>query len=259
MIEARMVSKFYGAFVAVQDISFRIMARQVVALLGPNGAGKTTMMKILTGYLAPSAGSATIAGYDVQRERMAAAAQVGYLPENGPLYLDMTPLELLRFFGEARGLTQGRLRDRVEAVVEQCGLQHIVEKPIGKLSKGLRQRVSLAQALLHDPEVLIVDEPTAGLDPNQVRQFRDEIAALRLTKTMLISTHILSEVMAVADRVILINNGRLILDGRPAELMTDGSPENTFYRLTRGAWSSNGKSGLTAGHAGGKSTEAARS
>ena len=250
MIEAHAVSKCYGVFVALHDISFHVAARQVVALLGPNGAGKTTMMKILTGYMAPSAGSATIAGHDVQRERMAAAAHVGYLPENGPLYLDMTPLELLRFFGEARGLDPKRLRDRIEAVVEQCSLQHIAEKPIAKLSKGLRQRLGLAQALLHDPEVLIMDEPAAGLDPNQVRQFRDEIAALRLTKTMLISTHILSEVMVVADRVILIDNGRLILDGRPAELMTDGSPENTFYRLTRGASSSNSRSGVTAGHAG---------
>jgi len=235
MIQAEGVSKFYGAFVAVQDVSFSIPEHQIVALLGPNGAGKTTMMKILTGYLAPSAGAATIAGYSVRSERMKAAARVGYLPENGPLYLDMTALELLRFFGEARGLTPTQLRNRIDAVVQQCSLQHLVQKPVGKLSKGLRQRVGLALALLHDPPVLIVDEPTAGLDPNQVRKFRDQIADLRQSKTMLISTHILSEVMAVADRVLLINDGRMVFDGRPAELMAGGSPEETFYRLTQPA------------------------
>lgn len=234
MIEAQAVSKFYGAFVAVQDISFRIPANQVVAMLGPNGAGKTTMMKILTGYLAPSEGTARIAGYDVQRERIAAAAQVGYLPENGPLYGDMTALELLRFFGEARGLSAIQMRNRTEAVIQQCSLDHILEKRIGKLSKGLRQRVGLSIALLHDPQVLIVDEPTAGLDPNQVRQFRGLIAELRQSKTLLISTHILSEVMTVADRVILINNGRMIFDGVPAELAAGGvSPEEAFYRRTQ--------------------------
>jgi ABC-2 type transport system ATP-binding protein len=234
MIEAQAVSKFYGAFVAVQDISFRIPANQVVAMLGPNGAGKTTMMKILTGYLAPSEGTARIAGYDVQRERIAAAAQVGYLPENGPLYGDMTALELLRFFGEARGLSAMQMRNRMEAVIQQCSLEHILEKRIGKLSKGLRQRVGLSIALLHDPQVLIVDEPTAGLDPNQVRQFRGLIAELRQSKTLLISTHILSEVMTVADRVLLINNGRMIFDGVPAELAAGGvSPEEAFYRRTQ--------------------------
>ena len=234
MIEAQAVSKFYGAFVAVQDISFRIPANQVVAMLGPNGAGKTTMMKILTGYLAPSDGTARIAGYDVQRDRIAAAAQVGYLPENGPLYGDMTALELLRFFGEARGLSAMQMRNRMEAVIQQCSLEHILEKRIGKLSKGLRQRVGLSIALLHDPQVLIVDEPTAGLDPNQVRQFRGLIAELRQSKTLLISTHILSEVMTVADRVILINNGRMIFDGVPAELAAGGvSPEEAFYRRTQ--------------------------
>ena len=235
MIEAEGISKFYGAFVAVQDISFRILANQVVAMVGPNGAGKTTLMKILTGYLAPTAGTAAVAGHDVQRARMGAATHVGYLPENGPLYLDMTALELLRFFGEARGLMPNQLRHRIKAVVHQCSLQHIVEKPVGKLSKGFRRRVSLAVALLHDPPVLIVDEPTAGLDPNQVRQFRDLMADLRQIKTILVSTHMLSEVMAVADRVMLINDGRMVFDGPPAELVAGDSPEEAFYRLTRGA------------------------
>jgi ABC-2 type transport system ATP-binding protein len=232
IIQADGVSKFYGDFVAVRDISFSIPEGQIVAMLGPNGAGKTTMMKILTGYLAPSEGTVSIAGSDVGSNRIAAAARVGYLPENGPLYFDMTALEILRFFGEARGLEKTHLRSRIDDVIQQCSLQTIVQKPVGKLSKGLRQRVGLAVALLHDPPVLIVDEPTAGLDPNQVRQFREHIADLRQTKTMLISTHILSEVMAVADRVLLINNGRMVFDGRPAELTAGASPEETFYRLT---------------------------
>src|SRR6266852_3341940 len=156
MIEARRLCKYYGPFVAVRDLSFAIPKGEVVALLGPNGAGKTTTMRILTGYLAASEGTARIAGCDVQADRLAAASRVGYLPENGPLYPDMTPVELLRFFGEARGLSSGRLRSRIADVVEQCELQQILEKPIGKLSKGLRQRVGVAQALLHDPDVLIM-------------------------------------------------------------------------------------------------------
>lgn len=232
MIEARGLSKFYGPFIAVQNISFTIPQGQIVGLLGPNGAGKSTTMKILTGYLAASEGTALIGGLDVQRDRLAAAARVGYLPENGPLYPDMTPLELLRFFGEARGLNRERLKERLAAVVEQCELQYILEKPIGKLSKGLKQRVGLAQALLHDPDVLIMDEPTAGLDPNQIRQFRVNLQGLRQTKTLLVSTHILHEADAVADRIILIHNGQLLFDGPPDKFRENGSFEERFYRLT---------------------------
>jgi ABC-2 type transport system ATP-binding protein len=232
MIEARGLTKYYGPFVAVRDLSFVIPKGEVVALLGPNGAGKTTTMRILTGYLAASEGTARIAGCDVQADRLAAAARVGYLPENGPLYPDMTPQELLRFFGEARGLSSDRLKSRIADVVEQCELQQILEKPIGKLSKGLRQRVGVAQALLHDPDVLIMDEPTAGLDPNQIRHFRTNVQQLRELKTLLISTHILHEVDALADRVLLIHGGKLIFDGPPDELKENGSLEEPFYRLT---------------------------
>jgi ABC-2 type transport system ATP-binding protein len=234
MIEARGLTKYYGPFVAVRDLSFVIPKGEVVALLGPNGAGKTTTMRILTGYLAASEGTARIAGCDVQADRLAAAARVGYLPENGPLYPDMTPQELLRFFGEARGLSSDRLKSRIADVVEQCELQQILEKPIGKLSKGLRQRVGVAQALLHDPDVLIMDEPTAGLDPNQIRHFRTNVQQLRELKTLLISTHILHEVDALADRVLLIHGGKLIFDGPPGELKENGSLEEPFYRLTSG-------------------------
>jgi ABC-2 type transport system ATP-binding protein len=232
MIEARNLSKYYGSFVAIEDISFRIPAGQVVAFLGPNGAGKSTTMKILSGYLAPSGGTAYIAGLDIQRERLEAARRMGYLPENGPLYLDMTPKELLEFFGAARSLEGGELDDRIEWVTERCALREVLEKPIGKLSKGYRQRVGLAQALLHDPEVLVMDEPTAGLDPNQIREFRRSIRDLASTKTVLISTHILREVEVTADRILLIHSGRLVFDGTPGELGHDGSLEEPFYRLT---------------------------
>ncbi len=232
MIEAKGLSKYYGPFVAIKDITFSIPKGQIVAFLGPNGAGKSTTMKILTGYLAPSEGTAAIAGKDVQKERLEAARHLGYLPENGPLYLDMTPIELLHFFGEARGLEADALHDRIEVVVEQCAIQEVLEKPIGKLSKGYRQRVGLAQALLHDPVVLIMDEPTAGLDPNQIRDFRKNIREIAAKKTIMISTHILQEAEAVADRILLIHNGRLVFDGSPDELRKNGSMEEEFYRLT---------------------------
>ena len=234
MIDATGLSKYYGSFVAVHDISFSIPQGQVVAFLGPNGAGKTTMMRMLTGYLAPSAGEAAIAGHDVRRDRIAASRRLGYLPENGPMYPDMTPLELLRFFGEARCMAPSMLKERVEAVIDLCALELVTEKPIGKLSRGYRQRVGMAQALLHDPDVLIMDEPTAGLDPNQIRQFRENIQRLGRTKTLLISTHILHEADAVADRVLLVDSGRLVFDGPVEELKEDGSLERPFYRLTAG-------------------------
>lgn len=232
MIEAKGLSKYYGPFVAIEDVSFSIPEGQIVAFLGPNGAGKTTAMRILTGYLAPSEGDAEIAGLDIRSNRLEASRRLGYLPENGPLYPEMTPSELLQFFGEARELSPELLERRMDSVTELCALEQVMEKPIGKLSRGYRQRVGLAQALLHDPDVLIMDEPTAGLDPNQIRQFRENLQALGETKTVLVSTHILQEVDAVADRVLFIHNGKLIFDGTPQELKEDGSLEAPFYRLT---------------------------
>ena len=232
MIEAKGLSKFYGPFVAIKDISFSIPRGQVVAFLGPNGAGKTTTMKILSGFLAASEGSASVAGLDIRTRRLEASSRLGYLPEDGPLYDGMTPLELLRFFGEARGVSGRRLQHRLEAVTEQCALHEVIEKPIGKLSRGYRQRVGLAQALLHDPDVLIMDEPTAGLDPNQIRDFRKNIRTLAVSKTILISTHILQEVDAVADRLLLVHDGSLLFDGTPDDLKESGSLEEPFYRLT---------------------------
>lgn len=232
MVEASGLTKYFGPFVAIKDVSFAIPKGQIVAFLGPNGAGKSTTMRVLTGFVAPSEGTAKIAGFDVQRDRLQAAKRLGYLPENGPLYNDMTPLGLLRFFGEARGLDPRGLKERIGVVTEQCAIGDVLEKPIGKLSRGYKQRVGLAQALLHDPEVLIMDEPTAGLDPNQIREFRQNIKVLGKTKTILISTHILQEVLAVAERVLLIHEGRMIYDGSPDDLKKDGSLEEPFYRMT---------------------------
>jgi len=232
MIEAAGLSKYFGSFVAIEDINFSIPSGQIVAFLGPNGAGKSTTMRILSGFLAPSGGSAAIAGLDVSSNRLEAARHLGYLPENGPLYDDMTPLELLRFFGAARGLSNAGLSDRIEAVTDSCAIREVLEKPIGKLSRGYRQRVGLAQALLHDPDVLIMDEPTAGLDPNQIRDFRVNISKLAQSKTVMISTHILQEVEAVADRVLFIHEGRLLFDGGYDELRRDDSLEEAFYKLT---------------------------
>ena len=245
MIEARGLSKYFGPFVAIEDVSFTIPRGQIVAFLGPNGAGKSTAMKLLTGYMAPSAGSARIAGHDVHTDRIEASRKLGYLPENGPLYLDMTPLELLRFFGEARGMPADQLDHRLRFVAARYSLETVLEKPIGKLSKGYRQRVGLAQALIHDPDVLILDEPTIGLDPNQLRIFRENVLELGRTKTILISTHILQEVDALARRVIFINDGRLIFDGTPDELKKDGSLEKPFYEMT--AVAAGGTAGIAAG------------
>ncbi len=232
MIEAEGLSKFYGAFVAIRDVSFSIPQGQIVAFLGPNGAGKSTTMKILSGFLSASEGNAKLAGFDIKSDRMEVARRLGYLPENGPLYENMTPRELLLFFGEVRGILGNQLNKNLERVISTCSINQVLDKPISKLSRGYRQRVGLAQALLHDPDVLIMDEPTAGLDPNQIREFRGNIKQLGKTKTILISTHILQEAEAVADRILLIHNGSLKFDGSPAELQKNNSFEQSFYKLT---------------------------
>lgn len=234
MIEADRLSKFYGIFAASRDVSFKVHRGEVVAFLGPNGAGKSTTMKLLTGYLSPSEGTARIAGHDMMTDRLAGSQRLGYLPENGPLYPDMTPHSLLEFFAEARGMDRDRKNGRIEAVVDLCQLGSVLHKPISKLSKGYRQRVGMAQALLHEPDVLILDEPTAGLDPNQIREVRSTMLRLGEEKTILLSTHILQEVQAMANRVIVINEGRLVYDGPVADLDRDGRGlDVAFQRLTQ--------------------------
>jgi ABC-2 type transport system ATP-binding protein len=230
MIEANGLTKYFGEFTAILDVSFQVHQGEVVAFLGPNGAGKSTTMKLLTGYLAPSAGVARIAGHDMSSDRLAGCARLGYLPENGPLYQDMTPRSLLQFFAKARGLSTARIRDRIDAVVELCALGGVIGKPIGKLSRGYRQRVGMAQVLLHEPDVLIMDEPTAGLDPNQIHEVRETIRKLGQEKTILLSTHILQEVEAMASRVLFINEGRMIFDGAFSKLTSDGMPLDERFR-----------------------------
>jgi ABC-2 type transport system ATP-binding protein len=233
MIEADNLSKFYGDFAACRDVTFTIKQGEVAAFLGPNGAGKSTTMKLLTGYLAPSNGTARIAGFNMASERIEGSERLGYLPENGPLYPDMTPRSLLRFFGSARGMTREQIDERLDAVIDLCKLGSVIGKPIGKLSKGFRQRVGMAQVLLHEPDVLIMDEPTAGLDPNQVREVRDTIRRLGETKTILLSTHILQEVEAVCNRVIFITEGRVVFDGTPADLTsTEKNIDKRFHQLS---------------------------
>lgn len=234
-IRAEGLSKFYGSFVAIQDVSFEIASGQIVAFLGPNGAGKSTTMKILTGYMAPSAGRAYLFGKDVAKHRTQVANRIGYLPENGPLYLDMTPLQFLNFMGSARGMAYADRVDRIGVVTEQCGLHTVLRKPIGKLSRGYRQRVGMAQVLLHDPDVLIMDEPTSGLDPNQIREVRETIRRIGKSKTILLSTHILQEVEAVADRVLFIDKGKIVANKTVAEFRGDGDMDARFAELTRSA------------------------
>jgi len=233
MIEAQGLSKFYGSFAASRDVTFSINKGEVAAFLGPNGAGKSTTMKLLTGYLAPSEGVAKIAGFNMATQRLQGASRLGYLPENGPLYADMTPRTLLHFFGEIRGMTPKTFDERFQSIVHTCNLESVLGKPIGKLSKGFRQRVGMAQALLHDPEVLILDEPTAGLDPNQIREVRKMIRELSQSKTILLSTHILQEVEAMCNRVVFINEGRMVFDGTPQSLSEQKEDlDERFHELT---------------------------
>jgi len=235
MIEAQGLTKYFGDFAAVENVSFQVHQGEVVAFLGPNGAGKSTTMKLLTGYLAPSAGRALIAGHEMSSDRLAGSARLGYLPENGPLYPDMSPRSLLSFFAAARGLSGARKRQRIEAVVELCGLASVIGKPIAKLSRGYRQRAGMAQVLLHEPDVLILDEPTAGLDPNQIHDVRETIRKLGQSKTILLSTHILQEVEAMAGRVLFIDEGRLVYDGPIKQLTAGGKPLDQRFRELTGA------------------------
>ena len=234
MIEAVDLCKHYGSFAAVDHLSFTIRRGEVVAFLGPNGAGKSTTMKVLAGYLAPTSGTARLCGIDVVQDRVRAAEKLGYLPENGPLYQEMTPRELLEFFGEARGMSPERLMDRIQFVTQECDLGELLDKPIGTCSKGQKQRVGMAQALLHDPEVLILDEPTTGLDPNQIRHVRELVKKLGETRTVLLSTHLFQEVEAMAGRVILVNAGKLAFDGTPDQFKAKGAGkmDQAFHALT---------------------------
>lgn len=215
LIEARDLGKRYGNFEALKGLSFEVKRGEVVGFLGPNGAGKTTTMRILTGYLRPTRGSALVAGTDVATDPMLTRARIGYLPESAPLYEDMMVIDYLHFAANIREVEADAARTRIKELVERCGLSEVIGKDIRQLSKGYRQRVGLAQAMIHDPEVLILDEPTSGLDPNQIVEIRELIRDVGQDKTVILSTHILPEVQATCDRVLIISEGKLVADDTP--------------------------------------------
>jgi ABC-2 type transport system ATP-binding protein len=218
MIEARDLRKNYGETEALRGVTFNITKGEVVGLLGPNGAGKTTAMKILVGYLMPTSGAAIVAGHDVTEEPLAVQEKIGYLPENAPLYHDMLVQEHLQFMADMHGLDAGIARQRILTAIEECSIEEVLTRPIGHLSKGYRQRVGLAGAILHEPDILILDEPTTGLDPNQIVEIRDLIRRMGKTKTIILSTHILPEVEATCARAIIILDGLIRADGVLEEL-----------------------------------------
>ena len=229
MIEVRGITKNFGTTLALDEVSFRIGRGEILGFLGPNGAGKSTTMKIITTFLAPDEGTVKVDGIDVLEQPLAVRSRIGYLPENVPLYLDMSVQEYLKFVGEARGLRGRRLDDRLDWCVEACGLKTEYKKLIGELSKGFRQRTGLAQALIHDPDILILDEPTSGLDPLQIMGIRELIKSLAGHKTIIFSTHILQEVAPVTDRVVIINEGMIIADGHLDELARDAMGDNRIF------------------------------
>jgi len=205
------ITKKYGSQIAVDDVSFDISSGEVIGFIGPNGAGKSTLMKILTGYLGADSGTAVVAGYDVTKDPLEVKKSIGYLPEHNPLYLEMYVREYLRFVAGLHHL-KGNVKERISTIIEQTGLTPESHKKIGKLSKGYRQRVGIAQALLHDPQVLILDEPTTGLDPNQIVEIRNLISGISKEKTVMLSTHIMQEVEAICDRILIINKGKIVAD-----------------------------------------------
>jgi len=236
LIEVEGLTKFYGAHAAVNNLSFRAEKGDILGFLGPNGAGKTTTMRMLTCFLPPSGGTARIAGHDVQEDSIAVRRRIGYLPENVPLYTDLTVNSYLDFVGTLKGMERGDRAKRAGAVMEECGVLEVRNRPIGTLSRGYRQRVGLAQALLGDPEVLILDEPTVGLDPKQIVEIRDLIKDLGGERTIILSTHILPEVSLVCERVIIINNGVLVTDDTPENLGKHLRQSLSVDVLARGAF-----------------------
>jgi ABC-2 type transport system ATP-binding protein len=238
MIEISHLTKRYGALTAVDDVSFEVRPGEVLGFLGPNGAGKSTTMKMITGFVAPTAGRVRVCGHDIDDAPLAAKACMGYLPEGAPSYAEMTVRGFLDFIADVRGLGAEKRRSRLDDVINRLGLMGVLEQAIETLSKGFKRRVGLAQALLHDPQVLILDEPTDGLDPNQKHEVRTLINTMSKDKIIIISTHILEEVDAVCNRAIIIANGRLLADDTPkglASRATTGRLDDVFRQITTGA------------------------
>ncbi len=234
MIEIAGLVKQFGPITAVAGIDLAVPKGEVLGFLGPNGAGKSTTMKMIAGFLNPTSGSVRICGHDVETATIAAQSQLGYLPEGAPAYGDMTPRQFLNFVAEARGLSGATAREKVAEAARRTELQGVLEQPIETLSKGFKRRVGLAQAILHDPPVLVMDEPTDGLDPNQKHSVRNLIRAMASEKAIIISTHILEEVDAVCTRAVIIDKGRIVADGTPASLTKNGRLEDVFRSLTTG-------------------------
>jgi len=228
MIEVKNLTMHYGSTVAVDDASFSVEKGEILGLLGPNGAGKTTIMRILTTYIVATSGTATVGGHDIIKEPMEVRRLIGYLPETVPLYGDMQVCDYLKFIARSRGIFGKKLSDRMDWVVDAAGIKEVFKKGIPELSKGFRQRIGLAQALIHDPQVLILDEPTIGLDPLQIVDIRRLICSLAREKTIIFSTHILQEVQAVSDRIVIINEGRIIADGTMEELESRAQKSRRF-------------------------------
>jgi ABC-2 type transport system ATP-binding protein len=236
MIKVNKLRKAFGPIVAVDRVSFEVNKGDVLGFLGPNGAGKTTTMKMLCCFLKPDSGTATVAGHDILAEPVAVRRRVGYVAENAPAYDEMTTVGLLRFVCDVRGITGGARKEALEKVAESCALRGVWHQPIGTLSKGFRRRLGLAQALLHDPPVLVLDEPTDGLDPNQKHDVRQLIRRLAPEKSIIVSTHILEEVEAICNRMIIIDKGRMLVDSTPIDLRKKegGALDEIFRKLTTG-------------------------
>ncbi|MBN8547241.1 MAG: ATP-binding cassette domain-containing protein [Ignavibacteria bacterium] len=227
-IKLENVTRLYGEQAAVDDISFEVKTGEIVGFLGPNGAGKTTTMKMITGFLAPTSGTISINGIPVWEDPEAVKRITGYLPENNPLYHDMFVTDYLGYVAELQQVPKNKIPARIREMVIVCGLDREKHKKIGELSKGYRQRVGLAQALIHDPQILILDEPTTGLDPNQIIEIRNLIKEAGKEKTVILSTHILPEVEAISDRILIINDGKIVADGSPEDLKRASSGEATL-------------------------------
>ena len=229
MISVKNLTKAFGKTVAVNNVSFEVRKGEVLGFLGHNGAGKTTTMRMLTCYMMPDSGTATVAGYDIIEDSLEVRKRVGYLPENAPLYLDMDVVSYLEFVADVRGIAPGEKARRIRRMVEVCGLGDVVGRYVGELSKGYKQRVGLAQTLIHDPEILILDEPTTGLDPSQIIEIRELIKEIGKERTVILSTHILPEVEATCSRVLIINEGEIAASGTPEELHSVAGGEDSIY------------------------------
>jgi ABC-2 type transport system ATP-binding protein len=234
MVEVHHLTKRFGATVAVDDVSFQVAKGEVLGFLGPNGAGKTTTMRILTCFMPSDEGTATLAGYDIWEHPVEVRRRAGYLPEDTPLYPDMGVVESLEFVATVRQIPRSRRAGRIREMIDTCGLGRVLKKDVGELSKGFRQRLGLAQTLIHDPEILMLDEPTTGLDPLQILEIRNLIKQIGKEKTVILSTHILPEVAATCGRVLIINEGLIVADGQPDELAEQAAGGEAVFTTIRG-------------------------